>query len=267
LVVIFIIGVLASLVVAGVIKLLSAGPELQNTNDIRQIDYAVQQFKGKYRQYPPSRVMLSADVNKIDATSQAYLSEIWPNLGWQDPTVTLDWAGLGLGRAALMDAKYTFVLEGDQCLVFFLGGVPDQHVPGCHGFSSNPKNPTDLATGTKESLYQFDSSRLVKRAGSMFYSYADAWQTGVPYVYFSSGKRKNGYTMDNPTLVPGGAYFEVGTNPPRYWNPTTFQIISAGKNGTFGRGGAWSPAAAATIAPAGADDQANFYESRLGVPK
>ena len=50
----------------------------------------------------------------------------------------------------------------------------------------------------------------------------------------SSGKHnKNGYNSGTDSHLIPSAYVEVGTNPVRYWNSTTFQIISAGKDGLF----------------------------------
>jgi hypothetical protein len=114
----------------------------------------------------------------------------------------------------------------------------------------------------------------------VFPSYKDPWGTEMPYVYFSSGKRGNGYNPapgDAPSLIRLGAYFEPGTGPTRYIKPNGFQILSAGKNGWFGPGGPWSPATATSIGDSinvggvalttGADDQANFHDSKLGVPQ
>src|SRR5207237_10361658 len=116
------------------IPMLGSGSKVQTTTEIRRMDNATSNFRGKHTVLPPSRIVLSADMSKIDPTSMAYLNAIWPRLGWADPAVTLDWAGTGLSKGALFQAP-PYVLEGDQCLVFFLGGIPDQHVPGCHGFS------------------------------------------------------------------------------------------------------------------------------------
>ncbi len=217
----------------------------------------------------------------MDSNSLQYVTTIWPRINFSDKTSPIDWAGKNISFQALQNVSYT--LTGDQCLVFFLGGIPDSNPSrmGCRGFSSNASNPTDLGHGTKESFFQFDSNRLIfHRANSPFYSFADPWSTGQPYAYFSSNKRKDGYNTnptDCPSLIPNGPYVEAATNPPRYYNSTTFQIISAGKNGIFGAGGEplvingrtapWTPANATQIGPAGADDQTNFYDPLLGVPQ
>src|SRR5437879_2960836 len=93
--VIAIIGVLVAILLVAIIPMLGRGYEFQTTNDIRQMDNAISNFKGKHTVLPPSRIVLSADMSKIDPTSMAYLNAIWPRLGWADPAVTLDWAGTG----------------------------------------------------------------------------------------------------------------------------------------------------------------------------
>src|SRR5262249_18605964 len=113
--------------------------------------------------------------------------------------------------------------------------------------------------------------------------------TEMPYAFFSSHKNTyNSAGADFPvSLMPLGACFEPSSSPVRYVYPTRFQIISAGPDGAFGPGGAWSSATATNYAafppgyvlglpappdpsqkkPAGGDDQANFYDARLGAPK
>ncbi len=273
LVVIAIIGILAAILLAGVIPALRRGPELKTTSDIRQMSGALDNFKGKYKFYPPSKITLCSDVTKIDAVSLSYLGAFWPRLDWSQKP---DWSGTG--------STAVFTLEGDQCVVFFLGGIPDPTTPGMRGFSTNPTNPASLGTGDRESFYQFETARLFARPNAPspvpanvpnpFYSYQDAWGVNQPYAYFSAGKSRDGYNPapasglpggDCASLIPRGPYFQTNTNPTRYFESTRFQIISAGRDGLFGPGGSWLPANASAILPAGQDDQVNFYDFKLGV--
>ena len=84
------------------------------------------------------------------------------------------------------------------------------------------------------------------------------------YAYFSAGRK--GYGNDCPSL---GLQPYAGA-PGAFLNPQGFQIISAGRDGKFGRGGAgWAPAGAATFYPRadpGRDDWSNFHDRPLGVP-
>ena len=90
------------------------------------------------------------------------------------------------------------------------------------------------------------------------------------YGYFSCYKTVNGYgrygSTDCPTL--GGGILPYGVTG-AFLNPSTHQIISAGRDKTFGPGGAWVAATASDFYPPGspgADDQANFYNRTLGIP-
>src|SRR5262245_20942683 len=115
LVVIFIIAILGSLLLVGVIRVLPKGPELATANDIGQLHLGITKFKVKYGIYPTSRIVLSADMSKLDADSLAYLAIMWPNLGWQDPAVTLDWAGTG-ARARVSRLFLQFKESDRSCL-------------------------------------------------------------------------------------------------------------------------------------------------------
>src|SRR5262249_46262742 len=121
------------------------------------------------------------------------------------------------------------------------------------------------------------------------------------YAYFSSYKQMNGYNRYYPafgnsdcaSLFPGGVwpYAEAGsgTTNPRYLNPNSYQIISAGADGVFAHGSPvtnyvpatgiwvfdadsmWTAGSASAYAnapahkPYAADDMANFYDSLIGV--
>jgi hypothetical protein len=164
--------------------------------------------------------------------------------------------------------------------VFFLGGIPTA-AGGVNGFSTNPLNPTQTTGDRINPFFEFSGGQMYQRgcltpAGTTvsapFFSYKDAWGL-QPYVFFSSYGRRNGYdsrdalTLQNAnsTLTTITPYYQ-STNPTIYLNPNSCQIISAGRDGNWGPGGQWTPATANSIAPAGADDQSNFYDSLLGIP-
>jgi hypothetical protein len=231
-------------------------PDNLTSNDIRQLNAAVEKFKTIYAVYPPSRILLSKDRDdyKGDAgrpderASLAYIMALWPRLKWN---AEIDWSG---GRKGFKSVK----LEGDQCLVYFLNG------PRGEGFSTNPANPTSAGGRRAGPFFQFDKKRLVQRMkGSPFSSYRDGYGKNV-YAFFCSGRAANNYGKDCPSLKVA-PYFKKGSDPVRYYNANTFQIISAGKDGIFGPGGAWLPASAAKDAgPNGRDDLSNFHGDFLG---
>ena len=137
--------VLLGLTAVGVIKFLGKGPEVQATSEIQQLAVAVQAFQQNYKvPYVPSRIILRESgqyetVDLLEAESLAYLKRVWPRI--QFP---IDFNG---------DGKYDGVwfLEGDQCLVFFLGGrqALQNGAPVCQGFSSNP-GKAPLGRGCRE---------------------------------------------------------------------------------------------------------------------
>lgn len=172
-----------------------------------------------------------------DAGSKAYILALFPRI---DKPV--------LGPAAQ--------LEGDQCLVFFLGG------PDGNGWSTNPRNPLVAGGDRIGPFFGFEPQRLVDFHGNGYKSYLDLW--GTPIAYFSSmkwggtGWMPQGYSADCSKLA---------VQP--YPNAkVAYQIISAGPDKKFGMLGAkWEPGKAATIYPPGSeghDDIANFSPVPLG---
>jgi general secretion pathway protein G len=109
-------------------------------------------------------------------------------------------------------------LEGDQCLVFFLGGIPIDKGNGTYamdGFGKNPQNPAAAPRGGP--TFDFKSSRLRARGASQFQQYGnaagdrgfpsffdpyygEAYPASKPYAYFSAFGRKNISTA----MVNGG---------------------------------------------------------------
>ena len=273
LVVIAILAVLMSLVTAGVLKYMQYIPQTQTVNDIRQLAVAIESFKTKYLVYPPSSIYLSNNVGDYAANGQqaslAYLSAIWPRLNWG---AGIDWSGQGNPAGGL---PVPVVLQGDQCLVFFLNGPGGANGTG---WSTNPTNPTQVGGPRVGPFFEFPLNRVFPRTGqpAAFPSFFDAYtniatQKGQPYAFFCSGRSAGGYSplvvglsSDCQTL---GLMPYVQPNG-RFYNPNQFQIISAGKNLLFGPGGAWppgAPPAAYNIGGAGVDDLSNFWGDALGV--
>jgi prepilin-type N-terminal cleavage/methylation domain-containing protein len=283
LVVMAILAILVSLLVAAVFKYLELAPQTQTVNDIRQLSVAIESFKTKYNIYPPSSIYLSNSLSDYTANGQtaslSYLSAIWPRLNWNS-VPPIDWSG---GQGGIPAGG--IILEGDQCLVFFLNGPGG--VNG-NGWSVNPTNPT-LVTGprvgpffefplTRLGTYAHPSTSQSAAVSAMFPSFFDPYATpsigkGQPYAFFCSGRSAGGYNPNKllPTSAIVGDCPSLGLIPylqtnSRFYNNNTFQIISAGKNLLFGPGGVWpnSTAAYATQG-AGVDDLSNFSGDLLGV--
>lgn len=322
LVVISIIGILSALMTASVVKVMVIVDQVKNSTDIQQLGMALQTFKADYGFYPPSRFRLIknlstynvATTDPLTLDSAGYLSSMFPRMVFS--TTTVSWT------TDTSAAANDVTLYGDQCLVFFLGGIQDWSnttgEPSCLGFSSNPSNPGDLIGERKPVYYNFSAKRLTKLRGNGYFSYCDAYTDRYkspplqkPFLYYSSYKTANDYkhygTTDCPnssglsgstdinSLIPGPTSIDRNTWPYCetslsvsgvgftyiYLNPSTFQIISAGRDGKYGPGTPnptvstipvdgfgnqmfWTTKLASTINANGRDDQANFARSLLG---
>jgi hypothetical protein len=267
-------------------------PQSETRNDIGCLESSVHAFNQAFgfdlkRERFPSRLVLCekyADYfganNKIKsqlhADSLAFLQRMFPKL-WKVNLNPIDWNGNGIA------GDKPVVLEGDQCLVFFLGGIPaGGHVPGCLGFSVSPKNPAFPGGPRKGPFYEFTAERLVQIHGNRFYSYLDGYGK-KPYAYFSSYGRRNGYNRyfsldrksDCASLGVWPYAESLRGDSPQYVNPAKFQIISAGADGRFGPGTdltarspfSWTPETADQIPESGEDDQGNFHSRFLGEPE
>jgi prepilin-type N-terminal cleavage/methylation domain-containing protein len=275
LVVIAIIAILAGLILAAVMALFRKGPEVQNRHDILQLSAALQNFKTKYGQYPPSRIRLyrtissyKTPVDQLDKDSISFLQSVmFPNMS---STATIDWAGYN-GANPVAIPPTGIVLEEDQCLVFFLGGPPNtggNASAGLMGFSNNESDPVDKANPNRIKFFDFDVNRLFNRPvganPSKFPSYYDVYRK-QPFIYFSSNKRPNGYDT-TPNSLGVKPYQMTNTPPLKFYMPDSFQLISGGADGLFGPGGLWTEASAGAIPVPGKDDVTNFHDGFMGNP-
>jgi len=265
LVVIAIITILVSLLIVGIWAVLGKGPEIRNRTELNNINLALAEFKNKHGIYPPSSIKLCTwyseyDINNpntivanYERSQVAFLTTIWPNLDWRQE---LKWAGNNP-----LPPKTGVTLEGHQCLVFFLGGIPQGNKVAPSGFYKNPLNPT-VATSTNEVIkyFEFDGKRCEILKGIHFPSYLDNHFVNhgksIPFIYFSSNKASNRYTETDNISFGIKPYMK---NSREYYNKDSCQLISAGANGILGVGQSL-PALAG-----GTDDISNFWDSNLGV--
>ncbi len=245
-VVILIISILSALLTVAVSSAISKGKKTRNQVDISQLTLAVEAFKARYKvDYIPSRLYLSesgktyqvASGVPVVADSFAYLQRIWPRLGNGFNPVTnffvtpIDWNGSGNIETAgntvstLTNPNGDMILEGDQVLVFLLGGIPHMDpntgVCSCTGFAKSPSNPAahvGTSIPAENPLFEFDSSRLVNiHQGSFFMlSYLDTYGSSDPKMNLvCKGNR------DANNNVTGAALclFQL------LWNPQRLQSI------------------------------------------
>jgi prepilin-type N-terminal cleavage/methylation domain-containing protein len=227
-IVIGIILLLISMLIAGISYAFGRADEVKVRHEISSMSSALKQWQTDFSVNvpPPSRIALyqnysSYTSNQLDTESLAFLFKVWPRVfGGPGGTVAVNWGPNNQGG--------NFVLEGEECLIFFLGGRQSTNAAGqwmCTGFATDPTNPMSTASGlgqTKGPYYVFDSNRLARaqsiglQTAANFLVYVDPFGTNVPYAYFSSGKGKNTYnayagapsTWTNPgfTSPPQPAY-------------------------------------------------------------
>jgi hypothetical protein len=242
--------------------------------DIAELEGALNFFQQEFGvDYVPSQIKLSERCNypqrdrpgTLDADSVRYLKKLWPRLRLS-PGTEVDWNGDGR-------VEGDWVLEGDECLVFFVGGMPlkGKECGVVTGFSQHGRTPAVPGGMRRGPFFEFRSNRLRDLHGRGFFSYLDPYGK-QPYAYFSAYGKANGYNRyggtDCPTLKVW-PYAETLAPEPRFVNPNSCQILSAGRDGKFGPGTdceahTWSPATASSTPPPGQDDLSNFFRKRLG---
>jgi len=265
LVVISIIALLAGLITAAANRALVRMDEVRVRSEISQLETALEQFKLTFGRYPPSRIVLSESgnydrTNPLHQYSEQYLQALFPGINLQgEDNYWHDWDGDGVKAPP----NIFYDLQGQECLVFFLGGIPFTGI-GPSGFSTDKTRPTLGPTDSKSRLgpfFEFDTSRLKlvrdvvppirlpnDPVSQRFYVYLDRY--GSPYAYFlARDAATNNYLNDCPNLV--GPQFQpyvtaISVDPPnagviKYHRPNSFQIVSAGKDKIFGSGGLYVP--------------------------
>ena len=330
LVVISIIGILMGLLLGAVQKVRDVGRRTAVVSEVNQLDLAVTGFKKDFGFNPPHRIRLpgvvpnaatwpGGSVNQQESYAGfQILLQMFPR--WQIPGVgsavaaadsvnspaTAGIAPTGIKFCSTLPVPSVvkaneegLLLEGSQCLVFFLGG-PEQlgFVP------SGPYSPPSGTTSTKPPYYEFKNSRMdpsiLTRVNSLIGTpdvpngylngYLDPY--GTPYAYFSTftGVNYNSkYAWQPPVVTPAYSLpmraFQVpkvsNSDPDKWVNSGRVQIVSAGKNKRFGPGTIdkgippntyWVPGGigyaldAAVPNGDGGDDLANFNAgAQLGV--
>jgi general secretion pathway protein G len=167
--------------------------------EISMLAQALADFKSKFGDYPPSRVVLnengylpvgtaavpsgaSADitVSQLSTRTVTAMRKFWPrapfilgsppsNTATTVPPIWFDFNGSGAFEGG---PGKDFVLQGHECLVFFLGGIPLKDATtgliSVTGFSKNPMNPfmssvtaSNAYSGNRNPpLFEFVSGRL-----------------------------------------------------------------------------------------------------------
>ncbi len=222
-----------------------------------QLEQGVTDFKATFYIDPPSHITLYEKGADWDTRSRAIISQLWPQY---------DFANHDFNNNG--DVTETFPLNGAECLVFFLGGLPDTTLPTgttgpLRGFSKNPSNPFEAGGSRLGPFFEFDPARLVPHTPNdqaIIRRYRDTLQNAnAPILYFSSNNGAAYDATDNPQI--GSHYLLAdGVTP---WRPQSFQLISPGGDGDYGTGGVYDPDDTAALSAGDQDNITNFQSGRL----
>ena len=277
LVVTVIIGILIALVSAAVFPALQSAKEFAITSEAGQLGMAIEAFKSHYgRGYPPADLTAPAS-GGVDPLYN-FVRDAFPRFTEvPDPNnpgnmLPLDEENLRTylqnlkNEDEVVEGVYIDTFDPGQSLVFWLVG-----------FSNDPADPFDghvarmRGKDLEKAFYAFDPGRLGTRnedgvwtvhyypetVKNMNSDEANATGGSLSFLYFDKRAYDKSYDPNGPdgggSLPTFSAYRENdGTNP--FYNPTSFQIISAGLDKQLGEGGICSQ----PMTGADADNITNF---------
>lgn len=270
LVVILIIGILLALLLPAINSAIKTAKNAQVSSEIQGLQTALNQFKTAYSDYPPSRMYLNetgfyptgstvalAGAGMSDITlgqlaqrSLRYLQKFWPRATFSSTQAIYpnngawhDFNGNG-GNGPDMGPLpgNGFIIQGHQCLTFFLGGIPYNTGSGIgmSGFGKNPTNPfsnmiggntmyrggaSTSAPSSTQPFFEFRPARLVLDPSSPYQipGYVDPIGSVQPnpgnsvnfYAYFSSyggSYDPNDVNFPEPDTVTGNAITGLSVN-------------------------------------------------------
>jgi type II secretory pathway pseudopilin PulG len=260
--VVSIIALLLALLVPAVSSVLHSGKKAQVVSDIQGLANAADSFKAQYHVYPPSSITLyetSAGWANDTTGSRALIRRIFGTEFDFNNAAGWDINGNGTAGEDDPDGDGTLgvTLNGQQCLVFFLGGMPVRDTSTgtvrftLIGFSANRRNPFDRTAKSRTQFFKsFDASRLsdpLNRPASdsrngmpVYHDIFNPPGTGPAYAYISTTNASNAYISGHLPSGMTSYYHQGNTNSP--WKPDGFQIISAGPDHEFGIGGRYTEA-------------------------
>lgn len=233
LIVIVILSILIALVLPAVFGASETVRVSEVQFDIKALDSSISDFKAKYDFIPPSQITLyetGSDWNS-DPGSRAVIRRMFPRYNFSG---NVDINGDG-------DATDTLTLTGPECLVFFLGGLNANGA--MNGFSESPSQPFTRGGSTRtQPFFDFKVDRLVDLDGDDMPEYVDTLPSqSTPYMYVSAYAGTYAPAdMTIGSLSMTDVYRVAGAGSVAH-NPSTYQIISPGPDGSYGEGGRFNP--------------------------
>lgn len=246
LMVIVIIAILLALIVPAAQGVINRARESEVAAELTGMETGCSKFKAKYGENPPSSVTLYEQANAWTPASKAAMRKIFGSAFRFD--INRDINGNGNSTDVL-------TLTGDQCLVFFLGGLPDNSGGTLKliGFSNSKSNPFSRGGSRIQFFEDFDVTRLRAGANGMpsFYDKLNLPADGGAPICYYSKTRTGRY---EPTDCAGGIYHQGNINSP--WKD--IQVVSPGRDHAIGAGGAWNEDSSAALGSADQDNITNF---------
>jgi prepilin-type N-terminal cleavage/methylation domain-containing protein len=264
LVVIIIIGMLASLITAAVISALGRATVASIVTDVKQLETACETYKSQYGEYPPDfagiNITYTPDTtiqNTVRTGAQnavlRHLTKVFPRYkpGYSvSPTSpSCDWPGFlaDVQNGWNIDlSSNTYFLSPVGALSFWLGGKPDwcvdttgaqilpasssfdpkKPIKGFLGFSANPLNPFDTSSSRIKPFYEFNLNCLFYYTGNS--------ATTPPALGGIAVWPAKAYDANNINKSPivyfrssNGSYFYEGTSTLIKAFPDTFYPITS----------------------------------------
>ena len=218
LVVIVIIGMLAALVTPAIMIAMSRAKVARIKAEIDMLHSAIMNYKNEYGSFPPSYSALATT-----APAGKHLARLFPRC-----------------NVATEFASPAVPITPANAIVSWLGG-----------YTSDPTKPL-TGTGARKKLYDFDQSRVAETvSGSSGLSYFPPNAEGMPYLYIDAANYNFvDFATNGGNSVSGIKYFVwrqdkffdpntlspmslTAAGSPKPFNPDSFQIISAGRDGEF----------------------------------
>jgi prepilin-type N-terminal cleavage/methylation domain-containing protein len=217
LVVIGIIAVLAALVTPAVMRAQASARNAAIKAEIDMLHMAIMNYKNEYGSFPPA---ISGTAAALPAAR--HLQRLFPRCP-KDPTQNPSVNVPQQLAAAFPTNANPKAITPMNAIAFWLSG-----------FSDDPMQPM---TGTRIKRYDFDMSRIDQTTGM----YHPTGKPESPFIYLPSGNYGDSWPAATYTYTHNGASYTIYAGTYRaplrtateYFNPDTFQILCAGRDGVW----------------------------------
>jgi prepilin-type N-terminal cleavage/methylation domain-containing protein len=229
LVVITIIGLVAAVALPAIGQALARARNAAIKTEIDMLHLAVMNYRNEYGSFPPS------GTHALAATDPAgrHLLRLFPRMASANVTTQLQ--NTPFQNVGTAPAFTTGTIHPANALPLWL-----------YGYTTDPTQPVYTGAATalpRAKMYDFDTARLSGTSGTASYTprmqYFAAGKPASPYIYIAfpyvtstftviSNGVTNNYFAQQVPLVTSGTVFNTPGQP--FFNPDTFQILSAGRD-------------------------------------